>query len=187
MEVSMKRAPVLAVAVAVVAVACGDDPTSPDPFVPPAGTHQSLLAAVIGPGVGGVSVTPVANATGTFEAAIKVRVEGARPNTTYLVQRAPEIGRANGSDGICQRALGQAPWSPSDPPAPAFVTFPSPTTPGALVGLTTQANGNGSLDFQFAAPTIAAGTVFDVMFRLVDDATAPTVELRSGCFTVTAR
>jgi hypothetical protein len=166
---------------------CGDDsPTSPSVFAPPAGTYQSVLTATSGPGVGGVSVTPVAVAAGIFDAVIKIRVEGARPNTTYLVQRSPEIGRANGADGACQRALGQTPWSAADPPAAAFVTFPVPTSPGPLVSFETQQNGNGSIDFEFVAPTIAAGTRFDVMFRLVDSESAPSTELRSGCFTVTA-
>jgi hypothetical protein len=178
---------ILAAVLTVVTMACGDGPTSPDGFTPPEGTHQSVFSAVSGSGVGGVSVTPVSNAAASFDAVIKIRVQGARPNTTYLVQRAPEVGRANGSDGLCQRAQGLPPWSPSDPPAPAFVTFPIPTTPGPLVSFTTQANGNGSIDFQFAAPTIPAGTAFDVMFRLVDDPAAHTAELRSGCFTVTAR
>jgi len=49
------------------------------------------------------------------------------------------------------------------------------------------ANGTGFANFEFRAPTIPAGTVFDVMFRLVDSETAPATELRSGCFTVTAK
>jgi hypothetical protein len=62
-----------------------------------------------------------------------------------------------------------------------------PVAAGPLVSFTTQNNGNGSIDFEFASPTIAAGTVFDVMFRLVDNLDAPAAELRSGCFTVTAK
>jgi hypothetical protein len=166
---------------------CGDNPSGPDTFTPPDGTHQSVLAAVTGPGFGGLSVSPVAIASRTFDAVIKIRVEGARANTTYYVQRAPEVGRASGADGICQRALGQSPWSAGDAPAPAFVTFPMPVAAGPLVSFTTQNNGNGSIDFEFASPTIAAGTVFDVMFRLVDNVDAPAAELRSGCFTVTAK
>ena len=174
----------VAVAVAVM-VGCGDSGTSPSPFVPPEGTHQAVLTASIGRGLGGVSVTPIANATRSFEATIRVQVGRAKPNATYIIQRAPEIGRANAADGVCQRALGQSPWSPSDPPAPAFITFPQPG--GSPTTLTTDANGNGSVEFQFGAATIPSGTVFDVMFRLADDVAAPTTELRSTCFTVTAR
>jgi hypothetical protein len=61
------------------------------------------------------------------------------------------------------------------------VTFP---LSGSSATVTTTAAGAASLDFEFLAPTIPAGTSFDVMFRLVDNETAPTLELRSGCFTV---
>lgn len=165
--------------------ACNGSPTVPDALEPPPGTHQSLFSAVIGTGTGGVSVTPRSTPEGTFAADIRVRVRGARPNTTYLIQRAPEVGRPLASDGVCQRALGLSPWTASDPPAPAFVTFPIPNS-GPLVSLTTSASGEGSLDFEFNAGSIRAGTQFDVLFRLVDDAAAPGAELRSGCFTVTA-
>lgn len=165
---------------------------SPQPATPsaaatvalPAGTHQSALSPLKGTGTGGVSVTPKTIPQGTFDADIKVRIQNARANTTYTVQRAPEVGRSLAADGICQRALGLTPWGPSDPPAPAFLTFmngPAPYT------VTTDGAGTGSLDFQFAAPTIPAGTLFDVMFRLVDNVDAPTVDIRSNCFTVTVK
>ena len=109
---------------------------------------------------------------------------GTKPNTTYTVQRAPEIGRALGSDGVCQRALGISPWSPSDPPAPAFVTFNQPGTTTAYT-VTSSAAGEATLDFTFSAPSVPTGTRFDVMFRLMDDLAAPTSLFMSGCFTVT--
>src|SRR5439155_2660193 len=137
------------IGVAVLATACGDSPTSPDSFTPPDGTYRSVFSAVLGPGVGGLSVTPVPTAAGTFDAIFKVRVEKARPNTTYYVQRAPEVGRPNGADGVCQRALALSPWSAGDPPAAAFVTFPQPALPGGLASFTTQPNGNGSIDFEY--------------------------------------
>jgi len=159
-------------------------PATPSPIDVPAGTHQATLLALTGTGTGGVSVTPKAIALGTFDADIKVRVQKAGANATYTVQRAPEIGRASAADGVCQRAAGTSPWGPSDPPAPAFVTFMNGTMPYVI---TTDASGAGSLDFEFTAPTIPAGTVFDVMFRLVDSVAAPTMEIRSGCFTVTVK
>jgi hypothetical protein len=163
---------------------CGESPTAPtSPTVPP-GTHQSRLSATLGTGEGGVSVSPQRIPAATFAANISIRIDRARPSTTYIVQRAPEIGRALASDGVCQRALGTAPWSAADPPAPAFVTFPGAST-GSVVSVTTSSTGSASLDFEFQAPTIPAGTVFDVMFRLVDNESTPTVEIRSGCFTVT--
>ena len=143
-------------------------------------THGQELTAVRGVGAGIVNVTPTAAVDGSFSAQINVDVHGAPPNTTFFVQRAPEIGRANSSDGICQRAAGQAPWGP---PAPNFVTFPLPAA-GPLVVLQTSAGGAGSTHIDFAAPTIADGTAFDVMFRLVDDLNNPSNELRTECFTV---
>jgi hypothetical protein len=170
-------------AAALLASACGSSSTAPGPVIP-AGTYQSAIAAVSGTGTGGVGVTPKPIPESTFAADISVLITGARPNATYIVQRAPEIGRTFGSDGVCQRALGMAPWSAADPAAAAFVTFPLGTA-SAIVA--TAANGTGTINFEFRAPTIAAGTVFDVMFRLVDSESAPTTELRSGCFTVTAK
>lgn len=162
---------------------CSNSPTAPDKVELPPGTHQSLITAVMGNGVGGLSVTPKSIPEATFVADIRVRVKGAKPNSSYIVQRAPEIGRPLPSDGVCQRALGLPPWTPADGPvAAAFVTFPSPGSP-----LMTSASGDGALDFEFSAPMIPAGTVFDVMFRFVDDAASPTTELRSGCFTVVVR
>jgi len=174
-----------AAAFTVAAAGCSSSPTSPSATVDiPSGTHQSQLMAVAGTGTGGVSVTPMSVPSQTFAAVIKVRVQRARANTTYIVQRAPEIGRALGSDGTCQRALGQTPWSAADAPAPAFVTFPNGTAPYSVL---TDSSGNGSLEFEFLAATIPAGTLFDVMFRLVDNETAATLDLRSACFTVTVR
>ncbi|PYQ49978.1 MAG: hypothetical protein DMF78_16890 [Acidobacteria bacterium] len=183
----MKQTALAIVTAGMALVACGHNPAGSDTLPPPEGAFQSPISAVAGPGVGGVSVTPQAMASKTFDAIIRVRVQKARANATYYIQRAPEVGRANGADGICQRALGQSPWSPSDPPAASFVTFPQPNSPGPLVALTTLPDGSGSLEFEYGTPNIPAGMSFDVMFRLVDDVNAPTSELRSGCFTVTAK
>jgi hypothetical protein len=161
-------------------LACSSSSTAPTSLLP-AGTHQSDITAVSGTGRGGVSVTPKAIPEGTMAVDISILLTAARPNATYFVQRAPEIGRALAADGICQRAAGLSPWSPSDPAAASFVTFPLGT---GLATVTTAANGTGSLNFEFRAPTIPAGTVFDVMIRFVDNETAPTTELRSGCLTV---
>lgn len=146
-------------------------------------THGEQLTAVIGVGSGIVNVTPTAAADGSFSAQINVNVHDAPPNTTFYVQRAPEIGRANGADGICQRAAGLPPWGS---PTPNFVTFPLPAA-GPLVTLQTSEGGSGAVHIDFVAPTILDGTQFDVMFRLVDSLTSPTNELRTGCFTVTVK
>jgi hypothetical protein len=146
-------------------------------------THAERLTAVIGVGSGIVNVTPTAAVDGSFSAQINVNVHDAPPNTTFYVQRAPEIGRANSADGICQRAAGLPPWGA---PAPNFVTFPLPAA-GPLVTLQTSEGGAGAVHIDFVAPTILDGTQFDVMFRLVDSLTSPTNELRTGCFTVTVK
>jgi len=158
-------------------------PTEPDPFgEPPAGTHQSTLIAVVGTGTGGTSVTSRAG-SGHFVATIRFRVR-ARPSTTYLVQRAAELGRPAGDDGVCQRADGLPPWSAADAPfGSTFVTFPRPND-GPLLVITTNGLGEAALDYEFESPPIPTGTRFDVKMRLVDDESAPTSELRSGCMTV---
>lgn len=176
----LRMGPIVAAVLA--GVACSDSAvTAPQAFDPP-GTHRSTLTALGGTGTGGVSVTPVAVPQGYFTADIKLRMHGGKPNTVYIVQRAPEIGRAMSSDGVCQRALGLAPWSPSDAPAPAFVTFAK--SDGTPFTITTSASGDGSLDFNFVAAMIPTGTHFDVMFRALDDLAAPTSVFLSGCFTV---
>lgn len=188
----MRTASIVVVTIALVfmfAGCGGQSPTAPAaaPVTPvPAGTHQSPITALLGTGSGGVSVTPKAIAAGTFDADISIAIGNAKANTVYIVQRAPEIGRALAADGICQRAAGLSPWSAADPAAPAFLTFQNPN-PGPSVTMTTSATGSAAMAFEFLAPMIPAGTVFDVMFRLVDNETAPTVELRSGCFTVTVK
>jgi hypothetical protein len=177
----MRKLPLLGlVVVSGWTLACSSSSTAPTALIP-GGTHQSEITAVTGTGRGGVSVTPKAIPEGTMAVNISITLTNARPNTTYFVQRAPEVGRASAADGVCQRALGLSPWSPNDPAAAAFLTFPLGT---GLATITTAAIGTGSLDFEFRSPTTPAGTVFDVMFRLVDSETAPTTDLRSGCLTV---
>jgi len=166
-----------------VLVAC-TSPTAPDPFgEPPPGTHQSSLFAVVGTGTGGTSVTSIPNAGGGFAGTMRFRVR-AKPNTTYFVQRAADLGQP--ADRVCQRADGLPPWSPADPPfGPTFVTFPRPLDPvGPLLTLTTDSQGEGSRDYEFDTPQIRSGTQFDLRMRLVDDENAPTSDLRSGCMTI---
>ena len=193
----------VAIGISVVSAACttreSSAPTAPSFAQPPpavlasvgstasnralSSTHGELLEAVLGSGSGIVNVTPTAAVDGSFSAQINVSIHDAPPNTTLYVQRAPEIGRPNGGDGICQRAAGLPPWGA---PAPNFVTFPLPGA-GPLITLQTSPGGAGTVHIDFAAPTIQDGIRFDVMFRLVDSLTAPTVDLRTGCFTVTVR
>ena len=191
----------IAVGTSLVFGACGGQPVSPtEPsraplqapglqsasgaaMGPASATHGQQLTAVVGIGSGIVNVTPTAAVDGSFSAQININVHGAPANTTFYVQRAPEIGRPNSADGICQRAAGLPPWGP---PAPNFVTCPLPAA-GPLVTLQTSEGGAGTVHIDFVAPTILDGTQFDVMFRLVDSLTAPTNDLRTGCFTVTVK
>jgi hypothetical protein len=177
----MNRCLVLLTALMVSAIAAGPLEAN--------GTHGQALTAVIGQGAGIVNVTPTAASFG-FSAQITVNVHGTAPNATFFVQRAPEVGRPLGDDGICQRANGLWPWeqpnSAGFPPAPAFVTFPRPLA-GDLATLITGADGDGDAHIAFDLPALADGTVFDVEFRLVDSLTAPVTDLRTGCFTVTVK
>jgi hypothetical protein len=173
---------------ALVAAACtgtstpaGPSASSSPPLAQALATHGEALTAVLGAGTGIVNVTPTAAVDGSFSAQINVNLHGAPPNTTFYVQRSPEIGRPLSADGLCQRAAGLPPWD--SPPAPRFVTFPLPAA-GPLVTLTTSPGGGGAVHIDFAAATIADGTRFDVMFRLVDDLASPANDLRTGCFTV---
>jgi hypothetical protein len=177
---------VMVLVLAALVGACGrSSPTAPTVVIP-SGDYRSQLFAMKGVGTGGVSVTTKPIPQATFDGDFSVRVQAAQPNTTYLFQRAAEIGRALGADGICQRAAGVSPWSPNDPPfnGGTFTTFVVGTTTYAVI---TNTAGDGTLDFEFKNPNVVAGTVFDVMFRLVDNAEAPTLELRSSCFTVTVK
>jgi hypothetical protein len=158
--------------------------TSPCFVAPPDGATQSALFRVGGGGAcgsGGASVTTVHTPDSTFQATIRFAVHGALPRTTYVVQRAPELGDLPlTSDGACQRAQGLPPWNTGEPP---FLTFLDPITTQART-LVTDAAGDGALEFIHRSTAIASGTKFDVQMRLVDDVSVPTTELRSGCMTV---
>ena len=110
---------------ALLGTACSDSTASRMSGVRPASldkggteTHAIDLYAVLGTGSGGVNVTPTAEDQGTFHVQGEVHVVGAPPNTTYLVQRAPDL---NVADPACT-----GPW----------ISFPIPNA-GPLVTLTT--------------------------------------------------
>jgi hypothetical protein len=169
------------------------DPTPACYVEPPSGTNQAALYKVAGPGTcgtGATSVTSFANG-GSFAATISFRVKGAKPNTTYYVQRAAEFPpNATSADTVCQRADQTSPWTAADGfTGSTWVTFPKPfTDQGTVKTLTTDATGDGSLDFDFRSPQVSSGAKFDVAMRLVDvdtgDEAGVTSELRSGCMTV---
>jgi hypothetical protein len=131
------------------------------------------LVSINGPGVGRIRATRMDDPeTGHFVAHIEIEVRRAPPNTTYLIQRAPEVNPAD-ADGSCTRGLGMgtqpATWSPS------FVTFPGQT-------LTTDRRGRGELEFRFAPGR--AFPAFDVMFRLVQPGDAAQSVFLSECTTL---
>ena len=177
------------------AAAChsATDPTPVCYVAPPEGTAQAALYKVSGPGTcgtGATSVTSMPNG-GTFAAIIRFRVKGAKPSTVYFVQRAAEDPpNSVSADKSCQRADGLPPWTLADGfTGSLWVTFPRPyTDQGPVKTLTTDAAGDGSLDFDYQSPKIPTGRRFDVAMRLVDadvgDESGMTSELRSGCMTV---
>lgn len=132
-------------------------------------THDILLTATVGTGWGSVNVTPTAEDQGTFHVQGQVQVVGAPPNTTYLVQRAPDL---NVSDPTCT-----GPW----------ISFPIPN-PGPVVTLTTSPGGAGAAHFEIGvAGPFTSGTPFNVKFRLIDNLTAPTAVLETACTTVVVK
>jgi hypothetical protein len=139
-------------------------------------THGQRLSVFggLGTGTGTVNVTLTAGVTG-FSAEVNVNIHGAAPNTTFYVQRAPEFGTNFLQDGICQRAA-----------AGSWVTLPRPLlTP--FMTITTNGAGAGAAHLSIELPFIPDGTRFDVEFRIVDSMSAPTTDLRTGCFTVTVK
>ena len=131
--------------------------------------HGIDLVAVLGSGAGAVNVTPTAEDQGTFHVQGEVHVTGAAPNTTYLVQRAPDL---NVADPTCT-----GPW----------ISFPIPNA-GPLVTLTTSPSGAGAAHFELGVGgAFTSGTPFNVRFRIIDDLQAPTSILMSDCVTVVVK
>jgi hypothetical protein len=116
-----------------------------------------------------VNVTPTAEDQGTFHVQGVVHIRGASPNTTYLVQRAPDL---NVADPACT-----GPW----------ISFPIPN-PGPVVTLTTSPSGAGAAHFELGVGgAFTSGTSFNVRFRVIDDLQAPTSILMSDCVTVVVK
>jgi len=80
--------------------------------------------------------------------------------------------------------MTMSPGSRPSPKRSAAKMIGSARAHDGVVTLTISEGGAGAVHIAFDAPTIADDTKFDVMFRLVDNLTAPTNELRTGCFTV---
>jgi hypothetical protein len=132
-------------------------------------THGIPLVATLGTGWGRVNVTPTAEDQGTFHVQGEVQVLGVPPNTTYLVQRAPDLDVA---DPNCT-----GPW----------ISFPLPN-PGPVVTLTSSPGGAGAAHFELAVGgAFTSGTPFNVRFRLINDLSAPTSVLETACTTVVVK
>jgi hypothetical protein len=150
------------------------------------------LVSLSGPGRGRIRATRIDHPTtpGNFAVHIEIQVRRAQSNTTYLIQRAPEVNppfgiNATTTDGFCQRGLDVPPWSAVTPNRPpSFLTFPVtvPLPSTAPVTLTTDKRGSGELEFDFAASV--AVPAFDVMFRLLEVGSAPRSVLVSECTTM---
>lgn len=163
-----------AVMTAASVAACSSDGTasitaSPTLAVSGGATHAIALVARLGTGTGAVNVTPTAEDQGTFHVQGEVHIRGAAPNTTYLVQRAPDLKVA---DGACT-----GPW----------ISFPIPNA-GPLVTLTTSPSGAGAAHFELAVGgAFSSGTPFNVRFRVIDALVNTTSELVSDCVTVVVK
>ena len=132
-------------------------------------THGIALLAVLGTGSGAVNVTPTAEDQGTFHFQGEVHIRDAAPNTTYLVQRAPDL---NVADPSCT-----GPW----------ISFPIPNA-GPLVTLTTSPSGAGAAHIEVGVGGgFTSGTPFNVRFRVIDDLVNPTSVLMSDCVTVVVK
>jgi hypothetical protein len=132
-------------------------------------THDIELVAVLGTGSGAVNVTPTAEDQGTFHLQGEVHIRDAAPNTTYLVQRAPDL---NVADPSC---TGR------------WISFPIPNA-GPLVTLTTSPGGAGAAHFELGVGgAFTSGTPFNVRFRVIDNPVNPTSVLMSDCVTVVVK
>jgi hypothetical protein len=137
--------------------------------VAPMSTHGIELVAVLGTGSGAVNVTPTAEDQGTFHVQGEVHIRDAAPNTTYLVQRAPDL---NVADPSCT-----GPW----------ISFPIPNA-GPIVTLTTSPAGSGAAHFELGVGgAFTSGTPFNVRFRVIDNILNPTSVLMSDCVTVVVK
>lgn len=173
------------IAIAGLAVACSDssgpfagaNPTAPVALAS-SRSHGLELLPVVGEGTGVVNVAP--NARGGFVANTEdvVHVRGVSANTLLYVRVAADVGLPGGqqADGICQRAsLGQ--FQP-------LALYPG----GPPATLETSAGGSGTVHVTFGItnPAVSDGSQLDLMFRVVDalPPAVPTIDLRTGCFTI---
>lgn len=142
-------------------------------------TNGVPLAAVVGSGSGKVNVTHNAR-TGMYviNSQDAINVHGTAPNTLLYVRSSADVGLPNGqqADGSCQRAaLGF--FQP-------LLSYPD----GPPATLETSNGGAGATHVVFGInnPLMPEGARLDIMIRLVDalPPAAPTIDLRTPCFTI---
>ena len=147
-----------------------------------AASHGLTFSAIVGQGSGTLNVTANSR-TGAFtlNAMVSVNVHDVTPNTVFYLLRSGDIALAGGqqADGVCQRAaaglFGPVPMQVGGPPAT----------------LETSSGGAGALhvELQGNDPFLPDGAGVDVVYRLVDalPPAAPSIDLRTPCFTFTAK
>jgi YVTN family beta-propeller protein len=109
-----------------------------------AATAQSSLTATSGRGSGRALVYPTTPAGGYFRAEMTVSIQGAAPDTTFALQRAPDFTADGACSGTAYRPFG--------------------------VSVTTNDAGNGAVHWHYQAPStpeFASGRQFDVAFQAV--------------------
>jgi hypothetical protein len=147
-----------------------------------ADSHGLRFTAVTGEGSGTLNVTATPRpGEFTLNAQVTVNVHGVPANTVLRLLRSGDIALPNGqqADGVCQRAaaglFGAVPLHPGGPPAV----------------VETSDGGSGALHFELQGsdPFLPDGASVDVVYRLVDalPPAVPSVDLRTPCFTFTAR
>jgi hypothetical protein len=145
-------------------------------------SHAITFTPVAGDGSGTINITATPRpGTFTLNAQVTVNVHGVPPNTVLRLFRSGDIALPGDqqADGVCQRAaaglFGPVPLSPGGPPAILE------TSPGGSAALHFELQGND--------PFLPDGAAVDVVYRLIDalPPAVPTIDLRTACFTFTAR
>jgi hypothetical protein len=144
-----------------------------------AASHGLTFTAVVGQGSGTLNVTASSRKGAfTLNAQVSVNVHGVSPNTVLYLVRSGDIALSGQqADGVCQRAA-------------AGLFFPVLVN-GSPVILETSPGGAGAVHFELQGndPFLPDGAGVDVVYRLVDalPPAAPTIDLRTPCFTFTAK
>lgn len=147
-----------------------------------AASHGLTFTAIAGQGSGTLNVTASSKEGAfTLNAQVSVNVHGVAPNTVLYLLRSGDIALPGGqqADGVCQRAaaglFGPVPLRVGGPPAT----------------LETSSGGAAALHFELQGndPFLPDGAGVDVVYRLVDalPPAAATIDLRTPCFTLTAK